>query len=82
MNVADALIPKTNASGDAIVRQGDPAEGMYFVESGIVEVFVEDRGSRKKVHLHSVEIIEIYSHILLVKFREINVFPIKVSKEF
>ena len=49
MNVADALIPKTNASGDAIVRQGDPAEGMYFVESGIVEVFVEDRGSRKKV---------------------------------
>ena len=51
MNVADALIPKTNASGDAIVRQGDPAEGMYFVESGIVEVFVEDRGSRKKVLL-------------------------------
>ena len=54
MNVADALIPKTNASGDAIVRQGDPAEGMYFVESGIVEVFVEDRGSRKKVPLLTV----------------------------
>ena len=54
MNVADALIPKTNASGDAIVRQGDPAEGMYFVESGIVEVFVEDRGSRKKVLFPSI----------------------------
>ena len=82
MNVADALIPKTNASGDAIVRQGDPAEGMYFVESGIVEVFVEDRGSRKKVHLHSVEITEIYSHISLVKIRESNVCLVKFTKEF
>ena len=63
MNVADALIPKTNASGDAIVRQGDPAEGMYFVESGIVEVFVEDRGSRKKVPF-----------TLLPIFRQFDVF--------
>lgn len=49
MNIADALIPKTHNSGDAIVRQGDSADGMFFVESGIVEVFVEDRGTRKKV---------------------------------
>ena len=50
MNVADALIPKTYASGDAIVRQGDPADGMFFVEGGICEVFVEDSGTRKKVY--------------------------------
>jgi signal-transduction protein with cAMP-binding, CBS, and nucleotidyltransferase domain len=50
MNVADALIPKTYASGDVIVRQGDAAHGMFFLEGGICEVFVESgRGNRKKV---------------------------------
>jgi len=50
MNVADALIPKTYASGEVIVRQGDAAHGMFFLEGGICEVFVESgRGNRKKV---------------------------------
>jgi len=50
MNVADALIPKNYASGDVIVKQGDPADGMFFVEGGIVEVFVDGAsGTRKKV---------------------------------
>ena len=52
MNVADALIPKTYASGEVIVRQGDAAHGMFFLEGGICEVFVESgRGNRKKVIL-------------------------------
>jgi len=50
MNVADALIPKTYASGDVIVRQGDAADGMFFLEGGICEVYVESGpGNRKKV---------------------------------
>jgi len=50
MNVADALIPKTYASGEVIVSQGDPADGMYFIEGGICEVFVEGgSGNRMKV---------------------------------
>jgi cAMP-dependent protein kinase regulator len=50
MNLADALIPKTYASGDVIVRQGDPADGMFFVEAGMVDVFVASgSGTRKKV---------------------------------
>ena len=52
MNVADALIPKTYASGEVIVRQGDAAHGMFFLEGGIFEVFVESgRGNRKKAIL-------------------------------
>jgi len=50
MNVADALIPKTYASGEVIVRQGDAADGMFFLEGGICEVYVESGvGNRKKV---------------------------------
>ncbi len=52
MNVADALTPKTYASGEVVVTQGDPADGMFFVEDGIVEVYVEGGvGNRKKVYL-------------------------------
>ena len=54
MNVADALIPKTYSSTDVIVRQGDPADGMFFVESGLVEVYVEGgAGNRKKVKTYA-----------------------------
>ena len=52
MNVADALTPKTYASGEVVVTQGDPADGMFFVEDGIVEVYVEGGvGNRKKVRI-------------------------------
>lgn len=51
MNVADALIPKSFAMGETIVRQGDPADGMYFMEDGLVAVFVDGAGNRKKVSI-------------------------------
>ena len=55
MNVADALIPKTYASGEVIVSQGDAADGMFFLEDGICEVYVEGgAGQRKKVRNHPV----------------------------
>ena len=51
MNVADALQPKNFSAGEVIVRQGDPADGMFFVEDGIAEVHVEQgAGNRMKVN--------------------------------
>ena len=40
MNLADALTSKTYARGTVIIQQGDPADGMYFVETGEVSVTV------------------------------------------
>ena len=31
-NIADALVGKSFSAGEAVVRQGDDADGMYFVE--------------------------------------------------
>ena len=35
-NIADALVSKSYSQGEAVVRQGDEADGMYFVEVLIV----------------------------------------------
>lgn len=40
MNVADALMTKTYGSGERIIVQGDCADGMYFVESGEVQITI------------------------------------------
>ena len=56
MNIADALIPKTYASGDIIIQQGDSADGMFFLEMGICEVYVESgAGNRKKVNFDGLQ---------------------------
>ena len=48
MNLADALVPKSFESGSVIVKQGDPAEGMYFIESGkaVVSMIGSDGSER------------------------------------
>ncbi|XP_018402183.1 PREDICTED: cAMP-dependent protein kinase type II regulatory subunit [Cyphomyrmex costatus] len=38
MNLADALVPKQFSNGEQIIRQGDTADGMYFVEDGVVRI--------------------------------------------
>ncbi|KAL0106116.1 hypothetical protein PUN28_016089 [Cardiocondyla obscurior] len=38
MNLADALAPKQYSNGEQIIRQGDTADGMYFVEDGVVRI--------------------------------------------
>ncbi|XP_017789674.1 PREDICTED: cAMP-dependent protein kinase type II regulatory subunit isoform X2 [Habropoda laboriosa] len=43
MNLADALVPKQYSHGDQIIRQGDSADGMYFVEDGVVRITIGDR---------------------------------------
>ena len=37
-NLADAMQSKIYSAGEAVVREGDVADGMYFVESGTVDV--------------------------------------------
>jgi len=40
MNLADALTAKKFDDGSVIVKQGSNADGMYFIESGVVDVHV------------------------------------------
>lgn len=40
MNLADALVPKQYSNGEQIIRQGDSADGMYFVEDGVVRITI------------------------------------------
>jgi len=50
MNLADALTTKKFTDGSVIVKQGDPADGMYFIESGVVDVMVTGNdGTEKQV---------------------------------
>ena len=53
MNLADALVPKTFDHGAVIVKQGDPADGMYFIESGkaVVSMIGSD-GTERTVSQH------------------------------
>ncbi|XP_018327166.1 cAMP-dependent protein kinase type II regulatory subunit [Agrilus planipennis] len=51
MNLADALVPKTFAPGEQIIKQGDAADGMYFVEEGTVDIRVlNDQGKEIEVN--------------------------------
>lgn len=51
MNLADALVPKYYQNNDCIINQGDPGDGMYFVEEGIVNVLVtSETGEQIKVN--------------------------------
>jgi len=40
LNLADALIPKTYENEDLIIKQGDAADGMYFVEAGTIKITI------------------------------------------
>lgn len=44
MNLADALIPKSFEAGSLIIKQGDVADGMYFIEEGTVSVRIQQEG--------------------------------------
>jgi cAMP-dependent protein kinase regulator len=50
MNLADALVPRTYTSGQTIIRQGDAADGMYFMEDGTVRIMrVDNNGEEKEL---------------------------------
>lgn len=51
MNLADALVPKHFSDGEQIIRQGDTADGMYFVEDGVVKITILGENGREiEVH--------------------------------
>merc|ERR1712029_1080484 len=55
-DIADALISQSYTEGDMIVKQGDKANGMYFVESGKLVVLKRIDGDEKEVNeLHKGE---------------------------
>ncbi|XP_078040018.1 cAMP-dependent protein kinase type II regulatory subunit isoform X2 [Augochlora pura] len=47
MNLADALVPKQYANGENIIKQGDTADGMYFVEDGVVKITIQGDDGRE-----------------------------------
>lgn len=48
MNLCDALVPKTFEPGQQIIREGDEADGMYFLEEGTVRVTKSEKGSEER----------------------------------
>lgn len=48
-NLADALASQEYNNGDKIIKQGDPGDGMYFLESGTADVVVKNNGEEKMV---------------------------------
>jgi cAMP-dependent protein kinase regulator len=49
LNVADALVSRVFESGQCIIQEGDPADGMYFIEDGEVKVTIKKSGHETDV---------------------------------
>jgi cAMP-dependent protein kinase regulator len=49
LNVADALVSREFKDGDAIIRQGEQAKCMYFIETGHVRIVIELDGETKEI---------------------------------
>ena len=49
MNLADALLPQGYADGQCIIKEGDEANGMYFIEQGAVRVTITKDGREQEV---------------------------------
>ena len=49
MNVADALFSKSFRKDEPIIKQGEDAQCMYFVESGAVRILREQDGQSKEI---------------------------------
>jgi len=51
MNVADALFSKSFNDGESIIKQGEQAQCMYFVEHGKVKIVREQDGRSKELKI-------------------------------
>uniref|UniRef100_A0A1E1X8B1 cAMP-dependent protein kinase type II regulatory subunit n=1 Tax=Amblyomma aureolatum TaxID=187763 RepID=A0A1E1X8B1_9ACAR len=47
MNLCDALMPRSYKEGELIIKQGDDADGMYFIEDGTVRICVKKDGGNE-----------------------------------
>ena len=48
MRLADALVTRIFGDGEAIIEQGDDADGMYFVEDGRIRVTINGEDDREQ----------------------------------
>ncbi|XP_052899011.1 cAMP-dependent protein kinase type II regulatory subunit isoform X2 [Anopheles moucheti] len=67
MNLADALIPQTYAKGDRIIKQGDAADGMYFIEDGKVSIRIQQDAG--EVEISNLEKGGYFGELALVTHR-------------
>ncbi|KAJ8969927.1 hypothetical protein NQ317_016192 [Molorchus minor] len=68
MNLADALVPRNFSDGERIIKQGDAADGMYFVEDGEVVISVLD-DSGKEVEINRIGKGGYFGELALVTHR-------------
>ncbi|CAG9859744.1 unnamed protein product [Phyllotreta striolata] len=68
MNLADALVSRVFRDGDRIIKQGDAADGMYFVEKGEVAISVLD-DSGKEVEINRITKGGYFGELALVTHR-------------
>lgn len=55
MNLCDALMPKPYTDGDLIIKQGDDADGMYFIEDGAVKItMIKETEDNKEVEMEVI----------------------------
>ena len=55
MNVADALISRQFSDGELIIRQGDSADCMFFVEDGEIRIALRQSVSTSQLLVHSYD---------------------------
>lgn len=65
MNLADALIPRSYKDGECIIKQGDVADGMYFIEDGTVRICILDEAN-KEVEIKKIEKSGYFGELALV----------------
>eukprot|EP00914_Ancora_sagittata_P011184 GHVO01021797.1.p1 GENE.GHVO01021797.1~~GHVO01021797.1.p1 ORF type:complete len:395 (+),score=66.59 GHVO01021797.1:736-1920(+) len=82
MNVADALAPKTFDDGAQIIKQGDSADCMYFVEDGEVLIKIQSPDSNEEVELSRLTKGQYFGELALVthKPRAASVYSIGRTK--
>ncbi|XP_026471707.1 cAMP-dependent protein kinase type II regulatory subunit-like [Ctenocephalides felis] len=47
MNLADALVTRSFGPGECIINEGDAADGMYFVQEGMVNILITNASGQK-----------------------------------
>ncbi|CAO1407927.1 unnamed protein product [Diamesa serratosioi] len=67
LNLADALVPKSFGPGERIIKQGDAADGMYFIEDGTVSIkIMQDVG---EIEISKLEKGAYFGELALVTHR-------------
>ncbi|KAG8177964.1 hypothetical protein JTE90_014707 [Oedothorax gibbosus] len=55
MNLCDALMPKAFSDGELIIKQGEDADGMYFIEDGNVKItMIKETEDNKEVEMEVI----------------------------